>query len=340
MSADSRRGVATLADMAEELGLSVPTISRALRDHPDVSSSTRSRVKQAAERIGYRGSVAARALRTGRHHALSFVIPYELLGWWEPLLRGAGAEAARRGYRLVLNPVSAAGTGEDLSRFFARASDEPVDGFIVVTPDAEEWKDLAAQQAAPVVIIDDLREHPGYEVWCSDGYLGARAAVEHLIDRGRRNIIALSPEAAFPGDALPARLRGYRDAVAEAALPERVLVTAETFPASLEFSDAIDAVIAEGAPFDAVFAPADFVAYAVLRSLRRSGLTVPEDVSVIGFDDDPAAFALDPPLTTMAQPFSEIGAGAVRSLVDALEGLGGEPGSHRLPPRLMERRSV
>lgn len=344
-----RPRAATLADIARELGVSTATVSRALQDHPDVRLSTREAVKHAAARLNYRISPTARALRTGRHESVSFVVPLDLIGWWEPLLRGAGREAASRGYRLVLNPVDGADSapsnasptlGEDLTKFIERSGAQPIDGFIVVTPGDGGWKAAAAARGLPLVIIDDLRPHPGFHVWASENYQGAREGVEHLIADGRRHIVAIAPREALPGDALTDRLRGYADAVREAGLPEHIVDTDETYPPTRTTSDSIDELLATNADFDAVFVPVDFVAFAVMRSLRRAGLSVPGDVAVLGFDGDPAAVALDPPLSTVAQPFAEIGAAAVGTLIDLVEGRGEPPRDHRLPTTFIERGST
>lgn len=339
---------ATLADIARATDLSIPTVSRALRDHPDVSLETRERVKQEAAKLAYRGSPVARALRTGRYNALSFVVPYGIIGWWEPLLKGAGREAAKLGYQLVLNPVSAhfdddetsdESSAESIVDFFRRSSNLPVDGFVVVTPDSDAWKSLESAQANPIVIIDDVRDHPGFHVWSSDNYQGARSAVEYLIDKGRQRIAALVPRRGLYGLTIENRLAGYRDAVRAAGLPEIVMNSEETYPPTLNTSDAVDTALADGVEFDGIFALADFAAFGVLRSLRQAGLSVPDRVSVVGFDDDIAAMALDPSLTTMAQPLADIGAAAVRTVVGMVAGDDAAPIAHRMETTLVERNS-
>jgi LacI family transcriptional regulator len=339
------RGRPTLADVARAAGLSVPTVSRALRNHPDVSDGARRLTLEAAERTGYRLNSAARALRTGRHEAISFVIPYGLIGWWEPLLQGAGRAAHEAGFRVLLNPVELQ-SGPDsysLTTFFERAGELPVDAFVLVTPGSDAWKESQTAALKPVVVIDDTREHPGHHVWSSDNYTGAYEAVEYLVSRGRKSIAALVPEPGFVGRMVDERLAGYRDALAAAGLAVRddlVWHTQETYPPTLETSDAVDVALAHGVAFDAVFALADYAVFSALRSLRRAGVDVPDDVSIVGFDDDAAAAALDPPLTTMAQPLADLGAGAVRTLIDLINGKDSEPVAHRLRPRLVERRSA
>lgn len=345
-----------MADIADELGLSVPTISRALRDHPDVGVKTKETVRAVADRLGYRISPAGRALRTGRYDTISFVIPLNLIGWWEPLLRGAGHAAAINGFRLTLNPVDDAYLqsmndqapllGDDLTSFFARSAGQPIDGFVVVSPTDDDWKPTALATGAPVVIIDDLRPHPGFHVWASENHDSAKDGIVRLISSGRKRIVALSPTSAFTGLALDERLAGYTEAMEDAGLEPLILDSDETYPASHLTSNAIDGLLEAGREFDGVFCPVDFAAFAVIRSLRRAGLTVPEDVAVLGFDGDPAALALDPPLSTVAQRFDEIGAGAVTTLIDLIRSDDSDkapaaaPRTHLIPPVFIERSST
>jgi LacI family transcriptional regulator len=332
----------TLTDLAKQLQLSVATVSRALSDHPDVRAETRQRVRESAAAMGYRTSPVAKALRTGRHDALSVVLPYSF-GWWEPLLKGAGRQAAKHGYRVILNPVGAdhgdptAGEAEPaaIDEFFEFSAKLPVDGYIVVTPEAEGWK---SGVDSPVVIIDDIRRHPGHHVWLSDNIGGARVATEHLISRGRSRILAVAPDESWA--VVDDRLTGYRSAIEAAGLRPLVLRTRETYPSSLNTSDAIDHALEQGVPFDGIFVLADYLAFSVLRSLRRAGLQVPDDVSVIGFDDDIGAVATDPTLSTMAQPLADLGARAVDTLVELIRGEPLQPETHLLDTRLVVRHST
>lgn len=334
----------TMADLARETRLSVPTVSRALRDHPDVSLETRRRVREAVASTGYRMSATAQSLRTGRTNALSFVLPYHNIGWWEPLLKGAGVAAAKQDQRVIVSPVGgglsygatvAIDGAPKIDDFFDSAVQLPVDGFIVVTPESDGWHDRIN---VPVVIIDDLRRHPGKHVFLSDNRAGAYTAVRHLIGLGRSRILAVVPgdDVAVVAD----RLAGYREALGEAGFDPTVLYTDETYPPTLTTSDCIDAALDAGTGFDGIFVFADYLAFSVLRSLRRAGIRVPEDVSVVGFDDDLAALATDPMLTTMAQPLADIGARAVELLIRLVEGEHIEPTTHHLTTQLVVRGSA
>lgn len=333
----------TMADLARVTGLSVPTISRALRDHPDVSEDTRRLVKSRAEELGYRASSTARALRTGRHLTVSFAVPLDLIGWWEPLLRGASRAAIAQGYQVILNPFdrdSDEVRPESLSGFLAGAPSLPVDGYVLVSP-SPDWA-AAADDTRPIVVIDDIGVHDGVDVWQSDNYGGARSAVEHLVGRGRTRIAALVPEGGIAGLFVEDRLRGYHDVMAEAELEPTVLTSSEGYPSRLLTSDAIDAALSSGVEIDGLFILADFAAPAVYRSLNRAGIGVGRDISVVGFDDDPSSRDLDPPLTTVHQDLAQLGASAVGNLVDLIGG--GEerpaPQIHCLPTTLIERHST
>lgn len=334
------RQPATLADIAREAGLSVPTVSRALRNHPDVSETTRTRVQTLAANLGYRTSAAARALRTGRHDTIGLVLPEEAFGWWEPLAKAASRAAAAHGFHLLLTPIGgdqSGGLADDrgLADFFEFSSSLPVDGFIVVTPDGDEWK---TKTDRPVVIIDDMRRHPGHHVLLADNVGGSRIATQHLIDTGRTRIIAVAPD--WPGGLVRDRLEGYERALSDAGLTPRVVATSGRYPPVDEFSPAVDELLRSGEHFDGVFALADYLTFAVFRSLRRGNKRIPEDVSVVGFDDGLAAMATDPTLTTVAQPLDQIGARAVDTLIRLVNGDPVKPRIHRLPTHLVIRGSA
>lgn len=330
-----------MADLARATGLSVPTVSRALRDHPDVSEDTRRLVKLKADELGYRASSTARALRTGRHFTISFAVPLDLIGWWEPLLRGASQAATAQGYQVILNPFdrdSDEVRPASLSGFLAGALSLPVDGYVLVSP-SPAWA-MAPADTRPVVVIDDVHDHDGVDVWRSDNYEGARSAVEHLVGRGRKRIAALVPEGGLAGLVVEDRLRGYRDVMAKARLEPTVMASSEGYPSRLLTSDAIDQALSSGVEIDGLFVLADFAAPAIYRSLNRAGLGVGRDISIVGFDDDPSSRDLDPPLTTVQQDLAQLGANAVRNLVDLIDGTRHAPQIHLLPTTLIDRNST
>lgn len=340
----------TLADVARAVGLSIPTVSRALRDHPDVSKASKAQVREAAERLGYRTSTVARALRTGRHHALSFVVPFGLIGWWEPLVVGAANEAHTLGYTLILNPVEFADAPRPIRvQGYARVNDvlsmhasAPVDGYVLVSPPGSDWEGQAAKLEKPVVVIDDVAPHPGFDVWRADNYSGARTAVRHLLDRGCRHIVAAMPTTRGGGLMIDHRLAGYQDELAAAGLETTTVAIDEDDDGhyGAQRSSELEAMIADGQTIDGVFALEDHIAYSIARSLRRRGLRIPDDVALVGFDDDPYAAVLDPALTTVAQPYDEMGADAVRHLVSRVEGANVTPTFHTMPTSLVIRESA
>jgi LacI family transcriptional regulator len=334
---------ATLRDVAAATGVSVPTVSRALRNHSDVSPETQARIAQAAADVGYRPHRVARALRTGRHDALMLLIADEGIGWWQPLLMGAGKATAGLGFQLLLKPMSTSALAGTIASQDTTLKELPVDGFVVVAPGTTGWSTVASATGKPVVVIDDARHHDDVDVFASDSFRGARDAVRHLVTRGRTEIAALVPAAWRDDLMIRERLRGYRAALEEARLaqrPELVWHTAESYPPRLLTSDALDRVLGSAPEsFDAVFALCDTVAFSAMRSLRAAGRLVPHDVSVIGFDGDISGTTVDPPLSTVAQPFGQLGARAVHRLVELLDGADEPPRTHLLPCELKVRKS-
>ncbi len=328
----------SLADVARAAGVGKATASRALSsgEHLDVKAETREHVRAVARELGYRPSSTAQALRTGRHGALSVAAPLADWAWWAPMLQGAAREAQALSYRLLVHPVESAMSMRTLS---AELENLPVDGLVVVTSGAAGDDELTSL-AVPVVYVDDVTDRPGSVTIRSANRDGGQQAGRHLLARGRSSpvVIVPDPELAYVRE----RVEGLRDALAGAGVslpPAAVVTSKESFEDAEQTSVAIQELLDRGARFDSVFAVSDYLAASAIRTLRRAGVDVPGDVSVVGFDDERAARLVDPRLTTVRQPLAELGAFAVRQLVAARSGGRLDPGVHELPVELVVRES-
>ncbi len=333
MIARRKVGIAEIAVLA---GVSKPTVSRALAGHPDVNPETERKVLQAAEQIGYIPSRSAQALRTGRFHSLGMAIPMDTESWAFDFQAGVAHEVGQRGYSLMLQPLANARTIErDFVTRTLRAM--PIDGLILfmtdgLLPYADELKNMGL----PVVAFDDRGAIRDIPTVTTTNEIGAHDAVTHLIEGGRRRIALICGplNCAYARE----RMAGYQRALSEHGLDidPALILTEETVEPSV--AEMIAGLLAEGTAFDAIFACHDGLAIDALTTLRRAGISVPEAVAVVGFDDIPSASATYPSLTTIRQPFYEMGARAVRMLFHAFDG-GGAIESSVLPTTLIIRES-
>ena len=320
-----------LADVAELAGVSQQTVSRVVRGSPSVARRTRERVEQAIAEVGYQPNAAARTLVTRRSRRIGVVAASSALYGPAMTLTGIQEAARAAGYSVTVVMVSdllPASVSAALSELRA----QNVDGAIAVVPeDASQTAVASADASFPCVLAPGL-DGDGIP----DAYWGevaaARAATQHLIGLGHATV----HHVAGPQDWAESRARatGWRTALVEnlrtVPRPVRGSWTARSgLSAGRE-------VVAAGAT--AVFAANDHMAIGVLRAVTEAGLSVPRDVSVIGFDDVPEAEFLNPPLSTVHQDFGEIGRRCVRVLLGRLDQRLVEPGE--LHPRLVLREST
>jgi DNA-binding LacI/PurR family transcriptional regulator len=331
----------TLADVAREAGVSSATASRALSArHPDVRPTTREHVRQVAERLGFRPNPAARALRTGRSRSLVVAMLGETFGWWDMGLRGAAAAALNLGYHVFAYPLEPA---EPLGELFDSLKDLRADGVLLVSPGPiGSYRAQIEGLEVPLVLIEDERDYDWATTVCAQNEDGGYQATRHLLELGHRRIAAIAP--AGKKLYVDERLSGYRSALEEYGVPwneELVIESHESYSEPLSSSDAIQFLLANKIKFDALFCLVDYLAASALTTLRREGLHVPGDVSVVGFDDERAARLVDPPLTTIRQPITEMGELATRLLVEGgNEERPREPRRHQLPVKLIVRAST
>ncbi|MBC9712777.1 LacI family DNA-binding transcriptional regulator [Streptomyces sp. TRM66268-LWL] len=301
----------TITEIAREAGVSVPTVSRVVNGRSDVSPATRARVEDLLNRHGYQRRPPA-----PRHHASLLDLVFNDLDspWAVEIIRGVEEVAHAAGVGTVVSAIhNASGSAQQwMTNLRARASD----GVILVTSALDPGLQEELQRlGVPLVVIDPVgapvSDAPtvGATNWA-----GGMAATEHLLSLGHRRIgfIAGPPRLLCSR----ARLDGYRAALESAGVPvDDALIMPGDFYHESGFTGC-NALLDLDEPPTAVFAASDQMALGAIEALRRRGLRVPEDMSVVGFDDLPEVRWCAPPLTTVRQPLSDMGKLAARAVLD------------------------
>ncbi|MGW1024679.1 LacI family DNA-binding transcriptional regulator [Streptomyces sp. NPDC002577] len=309
-------------DVARLAGVSQKTVSRVFNDEPYVSAEVRRRVLEAAEQLGYRLNSAARALASGRTRSIGVVTLGTALYGPASLLMGVERAVRDMGYALrVVNtmegdPAGVAGAVDSLL-------EQGVDGIVVSEPIDEGTVSLSAD--VPLLVLGAPAAFAGPQVVTAgvDAELLARVATEHLLDLGHPTVHHLAgPQRWFSARD---RLNGWRAALAAHGRTEPPVVEGDWSAAS---GCSAGRELASRSDVTAVFAANDDMAIGLIRALTEAGRRVPDDVSVVGFDDIPVAAYVTPPLTTVRQPFDAVAQGGLKRLVHAIE----NPSADPLPP--------
>lgn len=308
-----------MEDVARVAGVSHQTVSRVLNNHPNVSAKTRERVEQAISELGYRRNIAARSLVTRRSQTIG-VLGSEMAEFGPSrTLLGVQQAARDAGYF-----VSVAGlrdvTPETIKDAVAHFMDQGVDGIVVIVPHPGTFEVLhQITSQVPLVAVGAVgdEELNGAAV---DQREGARLAVEHLIELGHSRIGHLSGPTDWIDAA--ARIEGWQDALAGAGLEPLELIEGD-WSAECGYREGLR--IAAARSVTALFVANDQMALGVLRAFHESGTRVPEDISVVGFDDQPESAFFIPPLTTVAQDFEELGRRCIDLMLNLMENGAGVP---------------
>jgi LacI family transcriptional regulator len=324
----------TIKDVARAAGVSVATVSRVQNGSALVKETTRRRVGEVAERLGYSPHGAARSLITSRTNTLGVLLP-DLYGeFFSEVIRGIDQAAQREGYHLL---VSSSHVDRSAVETAFRSMRGRVDGLIVMWPEMDQSAVPNLPARFPVVLLSAPIGPDGFDVITVANYEGAYAMVCHLLDLGHRRIAMIK---GIEGNADAAeRLRGYRGALASAGLASAAIEVAGDFKEASGFRAANQLLDREVRP-TAVFAANDAMAIGALSAFREAGLRVPEDIALAGFDDIPMASYLDPALSSVHVDISALGEHATLRLLAAVR----DKDKHRhraetLPTTLVLRRS-
>lgn len=324
----------SLGDVARLAGVSAQTVSRVSNGFEGVTEETRQHVLAAMRELGYRPNGAARALRRGEFRTLG-VITFSLATMGNiRTLDAIATSAAHEGYAVTLLPL-AVPTQDEVNGAFSRLGELAVDAVIVILEThLLDAVTVSLPPGVPVVVADsDAGDR--HTVVDTDQAGGARDAVRHLLDLGHRAVWHLAgPEDSF---AAQRRANAWHTTLTEAGRTPPPLVRGDW---SAESGYRAGLVLADRPDCTAVFAANDQMALGLLRALHERGRRVPEDVSVIGFDDIPESSSFLPPLTTIHQDFAEVGRLCVEGVLGNMRREVTERGTTLVPTRLVTRMST
>lgn len=335
MGSTQGRRPPVMADVAKEAGVSHQTVSRVLNEHPNVRSETRARVQEAIDKLGYRRNLVARALVT-KHSRTLGVVSFDTT-LYGPASTVYGIEQAARAAGYFVSIVSLKSIDKlGVSDALDYLTDQGVDGIVVVAPQWSAAQALAELPFGVPTVAVEGGEAGEASVVCVDQVEGGRLATEHLLSLGHETVWQIRG----PSDWLEAegRVAGWRAALKQAGRPAPEPLTGDWSPRS---GYEAGRSLASMKDVTAVFVANDQMALGVLRAFTEKGVRVPDQVSVVGFDDIPESEFFSPPLTTIRQDFGAVGRHSIEVLLRQIEG----QGSHErerlvVPPSLISRAST
>jgi DNA-binding LacI/PurR family transcriptional regulator len=330
-----RKQRVSMADVAKLAGVSSQTVSRVANGHPGVVGATREQVLTAMKELGYRPNSAARALRYGQFNTIG-VILFSLLSTGNSrTVEAIATHAAAEGYAITLIPI-AAPTQDHVLGAFTRMGELAVDAVIVIME--IHLLDTAKVTLPPGVhvVVVDSDAGDQYSVVDTDQADGTRQAVQHLLDLGHHTVWHVTgPQESF---ASQRRAQAWRTVLTDAGRPVPPALHGDW--SSVSGYEA-GLVLAAEPDCTAVFASNDQMALGMLRAFHEKGKVVPDDISVVGFDDIPDAGSFIPPLTTVHQDFAEVGRRCVQGALEQIRGLSpARPGTDLVATRLITRQST
>ncbi|MCG2769989.1 MAG: LacI family transcriptional regulator [Anaerolineae bacterium] len=324
----------TLKDVAELAGVSTKTVSRVVNEQGEISEGTRQRVQAAIEQLGYRPNRLARSLTTGKTHAVGIIIPDISEPFFPEVILGAEAVARDRGYSVFLCNANRDPHLE--LHYVDLLSERQVDGLMIAGSRLEEDALRAVSRGQSAVILTPYTV-PNAVLFSIDDFDGGRQVGEYLISSGHRRIGFVegtwSPSANN-------RYRGLASALEQRGISAEGLLVGSVFPVSVENGrEAALELFERGDEVTALVCYNDLLALGVLQACAEVGKRVPEELSVVGFDDIPEAGRSSPPLTTFHFARYEIGVAMMGKLIDVIEDKFTGDKRIVIPGRLVERAS-
>ncbi|MFL6546696.1 MAG: LacI family DNA-binding transcriptional regulator, partial [Candidatus Udaeobacter sp.] len=352
---------ATIKDVAQAASVSIVTVSRVFNNHPKVSEEMRTRVMKAAAEVGYLGSKSYVSsirqnlgMESGKQALKQIGLFFHLDGdtpasipFWSSIMFGVESEARKAHVNVLYRSISDLIPTPDRLRKMIQEID--INGILLIGPPDVTVISLLQQTRLPLVLVDTNVPDQPVDAVLSDYFEGTREAVSYLIQQGHTRIVFLSSPATDKIYTVELRLMGYQAALLKAGLPvdERLYALSNPAPRTIHSSlsseggyEACKRLLARQIPFSAIFCANDMMAAGTLKALHEAGCRVPEDVSVIGFDDIEMAEHLIPALTTVRVNREGMGRQAMKALVARATHPGDAAITTVLKVQLIKRGSV
>ena len=310
----------TIYDLARVLSLSPATVSRGLKDHPAINIKTRKRIMDAAKEMGYRSNSFASNLRMQKTHTIGIIVHELKSQFISSVLAGIEKITTEAGYDLIIGHSSENYRKEtsNAHNLFHKRVDGLIASLAFDTKDMEHF-DPFVQKGIPIVFFDRVEDFPYGTRVIIDNVKAGYEATAHLAAQGCRRIVHIT--ANLGRNVYAGRLKGYQQALTDYGLtfdPDLLMVNDLSEAAAIR---AARQVLNMNPRPDGIFATNDFLAAVLLQSLKEGGLRVPEDIAIVGFNNDAISRIIQPKLTTINYPGEEVGEQAARSLLDQLAGI-------------------
>jgi LacI family transcriptional regulator len=309
----------TIKDIARELGISPSTVSRALKDHPDISVATKKAVNELADKLNYQPNIVALNLRQKKTNTIGVIIPEIVHFFFSTVISGIEDVAYTAGYNVILAQSNESYQREitDMKALF----NSRVDGMLLsISRETTNFDHIESiiSKGVPIVFYDRMYNSPNSSKVIVDDYAGAKEAVNHLIEQGCKKIAHIngSPNLIISID----RFRGYTEALQEnkLAVDDDLIVNCQSGTFEEGKKAALKLLSQKNIP-DAIFAGNDPMAMGAMMAIKEKGLKIPQDVAIVGFSNWFFGELMDPSLTTVDQPGFEMGQEAARLLIRQIE---------------------
>lgn len=329
--------VPTIRDVAKRADVSVATVSRILNNLGGYSDKTKHKVMKTIDEIGFRPNAIARSLNNRQTQTIGVLFPALTSEFTSALLHGIEEYAHSQGYSVLVCNTDI--DGHRTMNYLKVLREKQVDGIIFVSEKlVEGYKEELRAMKIPVVLVASATDDPQYPHIKIDDRQAAYDATSYLINKGHRRIAMISGTMGDANATVP-RIEGYKQALLDKGLPflAEWIAYGDFFYES--GAQAMESLLTSQFNISAVFAASDEMAAGAMHMAARAGIRVPEQLSIIGFDDIRLSKMVHPPLTTVHQPLTEIGQAAASKLLQMTKTGQSEP-SLILPHRIVERQTV
>lgn len=307
----------TIKDIAKILNISASTVSRALKNHPDISEETRAAVRRVAESVNYRPNTLALSLRKAKTNIIGVVVPEMTHHFFSSVLSGMDETAFSRGYTTIICQSSERADREKAS--IQSLVDSRVDGILLSVSKSttdNTFINEVVDNGMPLVMYDRVLDGVDVSRVTTDDHNGAYEAVKLMTGHGRKRIALLCGDSGLMVS--DNRRLGYEAALRDSGIEfdSRLVIDADT-PEKLQTN--IERLNNIASEIDGLFAINDDTTVVAMKALRKAGRRIPEDIEVVGFGDDPIAAIVEPSLTSVKQNGYEMGRVAMNVLIDQIE---------------------